>query len=159
MAQHARRAWLLNDTYHGQSAWTDPCELVSAKTRYGLNSITFAFQQNSPYIELFNYHIRQLKEKGLATEAFNPNSEADECGRDNSAGQFRRFSYDDVFSAFVVCAFGCVTAAIYCISEKVRHYYKRKITQHRNRNNPRSVVEALNNEYLMKLAIGTQQQS
>ena len=154
MDQHARRAWLMNDTHHGSTAWTDPCELFAAKKRYGLNSISFAFQQNSPYIKLFNYHIRQIKEKGLATEAFNPNNDADECGKENNGNQFRSFSNDDVFSAFVVCAFGCLAAVAYCIFEKVKHYYY-KIMQHKHSHNFKRVKAIMKNTYLMKLAFGS----
>ena len=158
MDQHARRAWLMNDTHHGSTAWTDPCELFAAKKRYGLNSISFAFQQNSPYIKLFNYHIRQIKEKGLATEAFNPNNDADECGKENNGNQFRSFSNDDVFSAFVVCAFGCIAAVAYCIFEKVKHYYYHQIMQHENTPNFKRVTAIVKQQYLIKLAFGSNKQ-
>ena len=158
MDQHARKSWLMNDTEHGPSAWTNPCELVAAKRRYGLNSISFAFPQNSPYIKLFNYHIRRIKEKGLATESFNPNSETEECGKENSGGQFRKFSYDDVFSAFVVCAFGCFVAVMYCTFEKIKDSINRTNVYRENSSTRKHVISKMNHEYLIRLAMGTKEE-
>ena len=126
MEQHARHAWLMQDEHHGPVAWTDPCELVEAKKRYGLNSIAMAFNKESPYIKLFNYHIRQIKEKGLATESYNPNGEQYQCSNEGSGNQFRPFSYDDVFSAFVIYGIGCVTAIAYLVFEK-GNFFREKI--------------------------------
>ena len=131
MEQHARHAWLMQDEHHGPVAWTDPCELVEAKKRYGLNSIAMAFNKESPYIKLFNYHIRQIKEKGLATESYNPNGEQYQCSDEGSGNQFRPFSYDDVFSAFVIYGIGCVTAIAYLVFEKGNFYSEKIRDQYR----------------------------
>ena len=42
------------------------CELLAIPAKYGIRSQAFAFQKNSPYLDLFNYHLKAIDESGIS---------------------------------------------------------------------------------------------
>ena len=42
------------------------CELLAIPAKYGIRSQAFAFQKNSPYLELFNYYLKAMDESGIS---------------------------------------------------------------------------------------------
>ena len=73
------------------------CEIIALPRKYEAKPYGFAFQTNSPYLQLFNYYINRLRENGIlerASKAFEP--EPQECpdirgkalGFENCSGAF-----------------------------------------------------------------------
>ena len=42
------------------------CELLAIPAKYGIRSQAFAFQKNSPYLDLFNYYLKAMDETGTS---------------------------------------------------------------------------------------------
>ena len=40
------------------------CEVIALGEKTGFKDVAYAFQKDSPYLEIFNYFIRELREKG-----------------------------------------------------------------------------------------------
>ena len=95
-----------------------PCNVVASKIGYNFHSAAYVFKKDSQYIDLFNYHITSVKEKGLETEWFDSEKTMDEC-KDTVTNNFRAFSYSDVISAFVIFGLGCLIAVGYSTIECV----------------------------------------
>ena len=41
------------------------CEVIALPENSGLNTESYAFQKDSPYMEIFNYFLQEMKEKGV----------------------------------------------------------------------------------------------
>ena len=95
-----------------------PCNVAASKVGYSLHYGAYVFNKDSQYIDLFNYHITSIEEKGLETEWFDPGKTIMEC-EDKVDKNFRVFSYNDVISAFVICGLGSLIAVGYLAIEWV----------------------------------------
>ena len=96
---------------------TFPCEVVSSKITYGEFPGGYIFSKESNLLNVFNYHIQKITEKGLETERFDEQKNSIiECG-DINDGFFITLSYNEVISAFYVFASGCLVASMSMIFE------------------------------------------
>ena len=112
-------AFLWNSPLFEMTFDSYPCEIVSSTQSYATGSMAYAFNKKSPYVSLFTYHIRQLKESGDVRNVIwkNKQQQADiDCSIGNS---YRPFNYGDILLVFVMSGVGFIMAIIYCIVEYV----------------------------------------
>ena len=96
---------------------TFPCEVVSSKITYGEFPGGYIFSKDSSLLNVFNYHIQKIAEKGLETERFDEQKYSIiECGDINDVF-FITLSYNEVISAFYLLALGCFVASMNMIME------------------------------------------
>ena len=96
---------------------TFPCEVVSSKITYGEFPGGYIFGKESNFLNVFNYHIQKINEKGLETESFDEQKNSIiECG-DVHDGYFITLSYNEVISAFYLLFLGCLVASMNMILE------------------------------------------
>ena len=93
-----------------------PCNVVASRVGYHFHSAAYGLSKDSQYVDLFNHHITSIREKGLETEWFDPEETITKC-EDKHGQHFRRFSYIDVISAFVIFGLGCLLAVGYSAIE------------------------------------------
>ena len=93
-----------------------PCEVVAAKRAYLKNFGVYPFNKKSQFIKLFNHQINDIREHGWETEYFDSQPGNNRCD-DAGGNHFRKFTYEDVISVFVVCGIGCVVAVGYSMLE------------------------------------------
>ena len=92
-----------------------PCKVIDSMTSYGRHSVGYGFVQDSPYLDLFNYHIRRIKEQGWETEWYNAKEQRVDCG----LTEFRPFSPKDVISLYFIFGLGCLSAIMYSVVERI----------------------------------------
>ena len=112
-------AFLWNSPLFEMTFDSYPCEIVSSTQSYASGSMAYAFNKKSPYVSLFTYHIRQLKESGVVRNVIwkNKQQQADiDCSVGNS---YRPFNYGDILLVFVMSGVGFIIAILYCIVEYV----------------------------------------
>ena len=86
---------------------TFPCKVVSSKKTYTEYPSGYVFSKESNLLNVFSYHVQQIKEKGLETEWFDGQKYTSmECD-DDSNGDFITLSYNEVISAFFLLVLGC----------------------------------------------------
>ena len=96
---------------------TFPCEVASSKITYGEFPGGYIFSKESNLLDIFNYHIQKITEKGLETESFDEQKNSIiECG-DVHDGYFLTLSYNEVISAFYLLFLGCLVASMNMIME------------------------------------------
>ena len=100
--------------------------LYAAPQIYAPTTAAYGFYNNSPYIDLFNHHIRHIIQSGLNHEM--PNLEGSHETGCNSYenNQYRPFDYHDVFSLFALFGIGLLLAFIYCGIENIKIWYSRQ---------------------------------
>ena len=101
--------------------------LYSAPQTYAPTTAAYGFYNNSPYIDLFNHHIRQTIQAGLNHEMPNLESSHETGCNINQNNQYRPFDYHDVFSLFALFGVGLMMAIIYCAFENIKRLYFFKV--------------------------------
>ena len=82
------------------------------------DTIAWAFQKDSPYLDIISHHLGKLHEGGIIgrllrnylNDVVKPNCEET---------QFKAISYENIFSAFFVITVGVILAIFVAIYEKM----------------------------------------
>ena len=94
------------------------CEILAIPAKYDYKPYAYGFQKDSPFLPLFNYYLKEMKEKGSLKQIqakYDPQPQfcPDFSGKPLGVGA--------VFTAFGVLFFGlCVALILFCI-EKIGH--------------------------------------
>ena len=46
------------------------CDIIIIPKRLAIEHLSFGFQKNSPYLQLFNYYIKRMQESGIVDQIF-----------------------------------------------------------------------------------------
>lgn len=95
-----------------------PCRIVAAGTKYFKNYVTFAFQKDSHYVKLFSHKILELKQNGQIDKLlidYLQEKESVSC----DTSPFKHIKYENIFTAFLVLAFGIASAFGVVIYERL----------------------------------------
>ena len=114
-----------------------PCRIVKTRRRYNPHSAAYPFNKNSKYIEIFNYQIGKILERGLETEEMDTSKKDEIQCEKQTADYFRTLSYKDVNFAFLIFLLGCLLAFGYLVIESLRKYdyqWKRAPVPDKNKN-------------------------
>ena len=90
-------------------------------TLYG----AYVFNNKSPLIEIFNYHIQAIQDTEIMTKAHNDIDSHIEC-KDYKEDHYREVDYKDVISAFGLFLLGCMLASGYLLLEILFQVIRRK---------------------------------
>ena len=99
-----------------------PCNVVAAKKEALLDFGVYPLSKESEYINLINYHLTHIQEKGWETEYFDHQEENSKTCDGEGDSQFTVVKYEGVITVFVVFGIGCIAAGINLLLEAV---YKR----------------------------------
>ena len=96
-----------------------PCNITAYKSTLLMEYGSYAFHQESPYIDLFRHYMAYITYIGLETEYFDRNEENSfSCDNDNDSS-FMSITFDGVISAFVVVGIGCLLASTCIFAERI----------------------------------------
>ena len=98
-----------------------PCEIETTRYSYGQERVAFAFNNESVYIKLFDYHIKRALEIGVKRFPYDERT-AVHCDAEDEA-IFRPMSFSDICSAFVIVGAGGLLALISCFFESRHKLY------------------------------------
>ena len=98
-----------------------PCEVETTRYSHGQERVAFAFNNQSVYIKLFNYHIKRALEIGIKLLPYEQRGEAHCHAHDEAV--FRPMSFSDLCSAFVILGAGLLFAIIKCSFESRFKFY------------------------------------
>ena len=105
--------------------WNEvPCDVIDVSSiAYFKVSTAWALQKDSPYLELFNFYIAILRERGtvdrLWKETNGKKFNSKSCNTENGiSGQHEAISMKNIISAFAVLASGFVVAPLFLYGEK-----------------------------------------
>ena len=86
-----------------------PCHIVGSSFGYGSHSQAYGMQKGSPYLKMFSHNIQNIKETGAINELYSREKmNQKRLNKCSDGGYSENIGYRNIFSAFVVLAFGCV---------------------------------------------------
>ena len=59
-----RKQWSLKKTNSRSYPEYGSCELLQIPSKYDFKPYAYGFQKDSPYLPLFNYYLKEMREKG-----------------------------------------------------------------------------------------------
>ena len=110
-----------------------PCKITAHKSARLIEYASYAFHQESPYVELFSYYMSYIVEKGLETEYFDRHEESSIlCDEDNERN-FMSITFEGVISAFVLVVVGCLLASACFFAEKSYSGFHLNVSKHKRK--------------------------
>ena len=85
------------------------CELLQIPSKYDFKPYAYGFQKNSPYLPLFNYYLKEMREKGTLEKIMLDYEVADQVCPDLSG---LPIGFDSCFTAFLVLLVGMAVGLI-----------------------------------------------
>ena len=74
------------------------CTLISTPAKYGIRHVSFGYQKHSPYQGIFDYYLREMKEKGVLTQIFSKYKKGNPTCPDLSG---KALGFESCFTAFL----------------------------------------------------------
>ena len=90
------------------------CEVIAIPAKYDFKPLTYGFQKDSPYLPLFNYYMKDMREKGSLKQILNKYKAAPQVCPDSSG---LPLGFDSCFTAFLALIGGMSTGLICFIIE------------------------------------------
>ena len=92
------------------------CDVIDIPFKGNKNPNAFGFQKNSPYVEIFDYYLRELLEEGIVDKIKEKyRTLPPDCG--NSAG--KPLGFTNCFTAFLPLVLGTIIALIIALFENL----------------------------------------
>ena len=95
------------------------CQILALPEKYQLQPFGFAFQKDSPYLDIFNFYINNLRESGALTRIF---KDVEPAPQDCPKMEGTSLGFNNCFGAFLVMIVGVGTGILLLIAEAfVKH--------------------------------------
>ena len=74
------------------------CEIIGTPAKYGINHVSFGYQKHWPYQGIFDYYLREMKEKGALKRIFSKYEKGAQICPDLSG---KALGFESCFTAFL----------------------------------------------------------
>jgi hypothetical protein len=101
------------------------CELIAIPAKYDFKSLAYGFQKDSPYLDLFNYMITELKEKGTFDKIAANSEPLPQFCPDTSG---KPLEFESCITLFLIILAGFSTCICLFFIECMLHYLYPEIT-------------------------------
>ena len=99
------------------------CEVIDVPEKYDVKPWSYAFQKNSPYLDIINHYMKLMEEKGTAQQILKKYKSEPQVCPDKSGSPI---GFDSCFIAFVLLSggfiFGGILFAIEMLISKIFGY-------------------------------------
>ena len=79
------------------------CEIIGTPAKYGITHVAFIYQKDSPYQGIFDYYIKEMKEKGALKQIFSKYDRGNPVCPDQSG---KALGFESCFTAFLLLLSG-----------------------------------------------------
>ncbi len=79
------------------------CKILATPSKYDFKPYAFGFQKDSPLLGLFNFYLKEMREKGAMKKILNKYDSGPQICPDSSG---QPLGMDNCFTAFMVLVFG-----------------------------------------------------
>ena len=110
-----------------------PCKITAHKSSRIIEYGSYAFHEESPYVELFSYYMSYIVEEGLEKEYFDRNEESSILCDESNESSFMSITFDGVISAFVLVGVGCLLASACFFAEKIYSGFHSNISKYKRK--------------------------
>jgi hypothetical protein len=96
--------------YHFRSMqqYTD-CKMIVIPAKYNFKPYAYGFQKDSPYLPMFNYYLKEMREKGSLKQILDKYESPPQVCPDYNG---KPLGFGAVFTAFGILAFGVVLGIV-----------------------------------------------
>ena len=74
------------------------CTIIGTPAKYGITHVAFIYQKDSPYQGIFDYYIKEMKEKGALKQIFNKYQKGNPVCPDQSG---KALGFESCITAFL----------------------------------------------------------
>ena len=92
------------------------CKIIDVPKRYDVKSWSYAFQKDSPYLEIFNYYMKALEEKGTSRQILDKYKSEPQVCIDKSGSPL---GFESCFTAFLILCGGGILGCVLFVIEMV----------------------------------------
>ena len=92
------------------------CEVLATPEKYRFTPCGFAMQKNSPYLDLFNYYLIEMRDKGMSNKILSKYEPRAQACPDSSG---LPIGFNNCFTAFLFLIGGMITGLVLFIIECV----------------------------------------
>ena len=100
------------------------CEILAIPAKYDYKPFAYAFQKDSPYLGLFNFYLKEMREKGTMKQILTKYEVQGQVCPDLSG---KPLDFGAVFTAFIIWVSGLVLALIFFCLEKMADLFEIQI--------------------------------
>ncbi len=90
------------------------CEVIATPNKYDTKPYAYGFQKDSPYLGIFNYYLKDMREKGTLKQIQKKFESQPQVCPDYSG---KPLGFDSCFTAFCVLLFGMAVGFLFWICE------------------------------------------
>ena len=90
------------------------CEMKAIKAKYDVKPLAFGFQKDSPFLGLFNYYLKEMRETGTLDQIMKKYESGPQVCEDYSG---KPLGFGSVSAAFIVIIFALISVLIIFILE------------------------------------------
>ena len=110
------------DNYDSVRSYTEyeKCEIKAISAKYDTKPIAFGFQQDSPFLNLFNYYLKEMKENGALDQILKKYESGPQVCEDYSG---KPLGIGSVSAAFAVLIFAFILAIVTFILEFIASFF------------------------------------
>jgi hypothetical protein len=101
------------------------CDVIAIPTKYDFKPYAYGFQKDSPYLDLFNFYIKELREKGVLKQILKKHESQSQICPDYSG---KSLGFGSCFTAFVILIAGLCLGLCLFTFETCAHYFGCHIT-------------------------------
>ena len=96
----------------------EQCNITALRVRFNSHYGGYVFNKESQFLDIFNYHIREMMDTEALSKVLDEMKESIKC-EDDTQSNFKEIDYMDVCSAFGILGFGCALSLGYSILEVI----------------------------------------
>ncbi len=100
------------------------CEIIAIPAKYDFKPYAYGFQKDSPYLPLFNYYLKEMREKGSLKQILEKYESPPQICPDYSG---KPLNFGAVFTAFSILIAGGTLAAILFAVETLTEIFRFKM--------------------------------
>ncbi len=97
------------------------CKVITVPEKYDYKRRAFGFQKNSPYVELFSYHLKKMKESGILQKIVDSYQVKEQICPDYNG---QALDIKSCITAFIIMGIGFGASTIIWILEKLINLFK-----------------------------------
>ena len=107
------------------------CQILALPEKYQLQPFGFAFQKDSPYLDIFNFYINNLRETGALIRIF---KDVEPAPQNCPKMEGTALGFNNCFGAFLVVIVGAGTGVLLLIAESFVKQNIEPVFQNRSKN-------------------------
>ena len=115
------------------------CQVIAIPAKYDYKPYAYGFQKDSPYLGIFNYYLKEMREKGTLKQILNQFESRPQVCPDYSG---KPLGFDSCFTAFLALMTGMGLGLLLWILEWILDPFKARFNKRSHPPTPKKIEES-----------------